>query len=861
MKLLVRYLGVVLVNKELAPGEYVIGRSPKADIPLTQDFISREHGKVYFADGAWWYQDLRTQHPRFRKERVKITDTAMVELENDIDLLTEPFLYAEDTGEYDIQDLKSMVKKSLANRRFTFALGTTLVLLVVGGGLYLGYHLLNRPMDANALLAFARPMVVELERVPEAKAVADLKRYAGLKDEDFSDRYSFCSGFVIAPEVVLTASHCVHRQVFVDLSYDFTIKMHDGRRFTPKRVLGFDPNRDYLFLEVPGLDGYGRFELRDRYAVGQAVYTIGNVLGEGIAIREGILASTTTDPNLPEIEYLRFSAAASPGNSGGPLVDGNGRVLGIVFAANWAENYNVATAAAHLLAGKQRFVDDRSAKTVAINLADKGRMDRMSVFQALGIPFSREWFEVPEVLDAANELQVLVPVPSEMRQHAKGLIDAFEQKTTEAYAAMVRAAAAKEVREESWAAHLGPEVPVIVPIQAAAVSDLEYLRLPNGLLAPAAMGFDAPAYDFQYETYLAERRQGDSAVYHPQQLGAQLPEPKDRKEVPKLLGRYRGSPDDRIHLRMLGDASFVLAVVDWGKQGEEIDTTRQLKPQAVLDELSGKDGILADTGHSDLVRPKAQRDFTIARLEETTAASAKIQDGAGREWTQYSWKLFDEMTLWAFCQPLPQGSVCVVTAIEANNDEWLEVRRRNYIRFELTDLRFEPELWSTPALVDYVGRGHARTTETLGDIELTLPKGGPLTLQLKSLGVRYTLPSKEIPDMIRPHVGLRAAGGSPRWVGTGFDAYYGSRKMICSTGVELEGGSAAGILSSESDTVLISPAERKKLWRKLKRPGEEKPLPVFSLCAPLRLDPDSGRHRVANYPFFWQPWEVKATRD
>jgi hypothetical protein len=69
---------------------------------------------------------------------------------------------------------------------------------------------------------------------------------------------------------------------------------------------------------------------------------VGNALGEGVVIRDGLLTSMTAEEQDGRWKWLRFSAAASPGNSGGPLLDSRGRVVGIVTAKSPGENLNYA---------------------------------------------------------------------------------------------------------------------------------------------------------------------------------------------------------------------------------------------------------------------------------------------------------------------------------------------------------------------------------------------------------------------------------------------------------------------------------------------------------------------------------------
>ncbi|MGQ0429432.1 MAG: trypsin-like peptidase domain-containing protein [Gammaproteobacteria bacterium] len=83
--------------------------------------------------------------------------------------------------------------------------------------------------------------------------------------------------------------------------------------------------------------------------IGGTAHAIGNALGEGIVIRDGLLTSETPEEREGAWNWLRFSAAASPGNSGGPLLDDKGRVIGVVVAISPNENLNYALPIARVL--------------------------------------------------------------------------------------------------------------------------------------------------------------------------------------------------------------------------------------------------------------------------------------------------------------------------------------------------------------------------------------------------------------------------------------------------------------------------------------------------------------------------------
>jgi len=391
VRLVVRYLGVILFEGELSPDtEHVLGRGEECEIRLSPDFISRRHGRVRKTeDGRWVYEDLRKRRPSGKAGQLEITDESMVELDNDLDLMTASYLAAHETQDYDVRDLRTMAAQGRRNRKRIRKLAWAVVAVaVVFGAVYIGL-VLTRPMNVNELLEYTRPAVVELAQIPRPAVLEDLEELAGLGEDDLLDSAGVCSGFIVAPDVVLTALHCL-RSTNGEVTTDFVVTTHDGEHHRPTRALGLDARRDYLFLEVPGLPTTRRLELTEELEIGQPVYTIGNVHGEGIAIREGIAASRTSDRDDPELDYLRFSAAASPGNSGGPLVDGQGRVVGLVFARNASESYNVATASEHLIAGLGRFVENRESQQLDLTIRTADGLSMLAILGSLGLPTPRE---------------------------------------------------------------------------------------------------------------------------------------------------------------------------------------------------------------------------------------------------------------------------------------------------------------------------------------------------------------------------------------------------------------------------------------------------------------------------------------
>ena len=94
------------------------------------------------------------------------------------------------------------------------------------------------------------------------------------------------------------------------------------------------------------------FEINPAPTLNETVYAVGNAHGEGVVIRDGLYTSDTPEQQDGRWKWLRFSAAASPGNSGGPLLDSQGRVIGVVLRKSASENLNYAVSIAQVMKSK-----------------------------------------------------------------------------------------------------------------------------------------------------------------------------------------------------------------------------------------------------------------------------------------------------------------------------------------------------------------------------------------------------------------------------------------------------------------------------------------------------------------------------
>lgn len=149
------------------------------------------------------------------------------------------------------------------------------------------------------------------------------------------------TAFAISTDRLLTAAHVLNLE---NISYwsEYYIRDIDGNVYPVNNIYKYSNERDFVEFDVSGSVTFTPLQLQNNYAINHQVFSVGNALGEGIITRDGTLTSVTKESNKGEWEYLRFTAAASPGNSGGPLLDTHGEVLGIIVKKSANENLNYA---------------------------------------------------------------------------------------------------------------------------------------------------------------------------------------------------------------------------------------------------------------------------------------------------------------------------------------------------------------------------------------------------------------------------------------------------------------------------------------------------------------------------------------
>jgi len=146
-----------------------------------------------------------------------------------------------------------------------------------------------------------------------------------------NDRYiSIGTAFAISKTELVTAHH-VFQPVHASMGYK-TCFIRDAKQnvWEVDQILALDEQRDVIKFTVKGRTFDQWLELRPGFQVNETVFTVGNAYGEGLVIRPGEVIGTLPEPMRGAWNLLKSSAGVNPGNSGGPLVDPQGRVVGVV---------------------------------------------------------------------------------------------------------------------------------------------------------------------------------------------------------------------------------------------------------------------------------------------------------------------------------------------------------------------------------------------------------------------------------------------------------------------------------------------------------------------------------------------------
>ena len=176
--------------------------------------------------------------------------------------------------------------------------------------------------DDQLLDAYSRAVVGVVDRVGAAVVSVSVRNPNRRGQEGAG------SGVIIAPDGFILTNHHV-----IDGAAELSISMVEGESY-PAVVVGSDPDTDLAVVRI-GASGIAFAELGDSDALkaGQLVIAIGNPLGFQNTVSAGVVSglgrSLRSRNGILIDNIIQTDVSLNPGNSGGPLVDSRGRVVGI----------------------------------------------------------------------------------------------------------------------------------------------------------------------------------------------------------------------------------------------------------------------------------------------------------------------------------------------------------------------------------------------------------------------------------------------------------------------------------------------------------------------------------------------------
>lgn len=230
-----------------------------------------------------------------------------------------------------------------------------------------------------------------------------LEKFIGPPDNPDLDNFGngMGTGFFISDTHIVTNYHVVKNSNKITLySYAWPFDI------TTAKVIGYDEMIDIAILEIPKEEEFPRSILefkKEKPRVGDKVYALGHGLGQFWSLTEGII-STDYRPSFTTtfVHYYQTDAVINQGNSGGPLLDDEGHVVG-VNTLIWSPT--------KFYIGYGYAIPAKLVEVIAKEIIETGTFRKPKIGIGMGITEDRELYALTKELgyDSVLEIQEVTP--------------------------------------------------------------------------------------------------------------------------------------------------------------------------------------------------------------------------------------------------------------------------------------------------------------------------------------------------------------------------------------------------------------------------------------------------------------------
>lgn len=761
---------------------YTIGRGLNCNVQIPVPTVSRFQGVLYFEEGRWHFRN----ESGLMNSVTTLTDSVSVDLKNGLSISLDTFLANE----------KTHVQIEDQPRTYSYwkaASYTAIIFLLVGITTYFTYYYQSK-FDSKTLMGFAENKILKFELKVKKDVLEKIKKEADLKEEDFKETVGFCTGFLVEKNILLTAHHCISPPPGLAIEKDFVLKTFDNREIIPKRILGFDFTKDYLFMEIEGFNDNPFFHFTEHIEIGQKVFTIGNVAGEGLAIREGIISGETEDPNDPNVKYIRFSAAASPGNSGGPLLNENGEVVALVSRKNMAENYNIGISYQDLRNGFTNFVLNKDPKDI---IFDSKTSDlnfggiEYYLSKSFRLPLIEKLDNKPHLLEVLNQFNVKIQVPFNFDQSHEMYFQKFHQVAKEKILTVSQMNRKDDLPGMDWETQATKSLPYVIP---STTSDPHLMfKSINNSLVPQTLGLVGTSGQIGYETTLSDWKKEKSYLYNEGFMATKGSLIEERFKIPagENYHVYSSVKDSKeaIDISRYFIASPDFSIV-YDNLEKDLKKRETVTLQTMKDIFIGPEGAIVSLRYFPFLRPKAKADFKIKDFPSGIKKVKTYKDQNNRAWEYYVADFYDSFYVELFCMNTLTATHCLTTFQEGSVDRMKEELVKNFVTFELNEKYAMMDFFSVPNTPLSELHQYIAENSYLRGFDLTTNEKNNVLVTLKNFSHTLNLGDKNSLVGLRfiPGVAYNSTLGRGVWsaFGVQFIRHEKNKYELCTAGIQFD---------------------------------------------------------------------------